>query len=61
MDFPGSSDGKESVCNVRDLGSISGLGIPTPVKWMATNSGIPAWRITWTEEPRGCKELDMTE
>ena len=24
--FPGDSDGKESTCNVRDLGSISGLG-----------------------------------
>ena len=24
--FPGGSDGKESVCNVRDLGSIPGLG-----------------------------------
>ena len=26
MDFPGSSDGKESACDARDLGSISGLG-----------------------------------
>ena len=24
--FPGGSDGKESLCNVRDLGSIPGLG-----------------------------------
>ena len=24
--FPGGSDGKESTCNVRDLGSIPGLG-----------------------------------
>ena len=24
--FPGSSDGKESTCNVGDLGSIPGLG-----------------------------------
>ena len=24
--FPGGSDGKESTCNVGDLGSISGLG-----------------------------------
>ena len=24
--FPGSSNGKESACNVRDLGSIPGLG-----------------------------------
>ena len=26
MDFPGGSDGKESACNVGDLGSIPGLG-----------------------------------
>ena len=26
MDFPGSSDGKESTCNVGDLGLIPGLG-----------------------------------
>ena len=26
MGFPGGSDGKESTCNVGDLGSISGLG-----------------------------------
>ena len=28
---------------------------------MATHSSILAWRIPWTEEPGGCKELDMTE
>ena len=27
--FPGGSDGKESACNVGDLGSITGLGRPT--------------------------------
>ena len=26
MGFPGGSDGKEFVCNARDLGSITGLG-----------------------------------
>ena len=26
MGFPGDSDGKESTCNVRDLGSVPGLG-----------------------------------
>ena len=26
MDFPGGSDGKESVCNAGDSGSIPGLG-----------------------------------
>ena len=28
---------------------------------MATHSSILSWRIPWTEEPWGCKELDMTE
>ena len=26
MGFPGGSDGKESTCNAKDLGSIPGLG-----------------------------------
>ena len=26
MGFPGGSDGKASACNVRDLGSVPGLG-----------------------------------
>ena len=26
MGFPGGSDGKESVCNARDLGSVPGSG-----------------------------------
>ena len=28
LGFPGGSDGKESACNVGDLGSIPGLGRP---------------------------------
>ena len=28
MGFPGASDGKESACNVGDLGLIPGLGKP---------------------------------
>ena len=28
MSFPGGSDGKESVCNVGDLGSVPALGRP---------------------------------
>ena len=42
MGFPGGSGGKESACNVGDLGSIPGserLG-------MATHSNILAWRIS---------------
>jgi len=32
MGFPGDPDGKESTCNVGDLGLISGLG-RSPGKW----------------------------
>ena len=47
---------------VRSLGREDALE-----KGMATHSNILAWRITWTEEPRGLycpwghKELDMNE
>ena len=30
-------------------------------KEMATHSSILAWKISWTEEPGGLKESDMTE
>ena len=53
--------GKESTCNVGDLGSIPGLGrfpwrrerLPTPVFWPGEVNGL--------DVPWGCKELDMTE
>ena len=49
MDFPGGSDGKASVYNVRDLGSIPGLGSSLE-KEMATHSSTLALKIPWTEE-----------
>ena len=52
MDFPGGSDDKESACNARDVGSISGSEDPLEEE-MATHSSILAWRIPWTEEPGG--------
>ena len=42
--IPGGSDGKESTCNVGNLGSIPGLGDPLE-ECMATHSSILAWRI----------------
>ena len=45
--FPCDSDGKESACNVRDLGSIPGLGRSLE-KGKATPSSILACRIPWT-------------
>ena len=54
---PGSSAGKESACNVEDLGLIPGLR-RTP----GAGKGVLAWRITWTiYSPWGCKESDTTE
>ena len=44
MGFPGDSDGKESTCNVGDLGSIPGLE-RSPGGGHATHSSIPVRRI----------------
>ena len=51
MDFPSGSAGKESTCNVGDLGSIPGLEI-SPGEGMAAHS-ILAWRIPWTVQFMG--------
>ena len=45
--FPGGSSGKESTCNVGDLGVIPWLG-RSPREGKATHSNILAWRIPWT-------------
>ena len=66
LDFPGGSDGKAPVYNVRDLGSIPGLGRSLE-KEMATQSSTIALEIPWTEElaagyyPWGHKELGTNE
>ena len=49
--FPSDSDGKESVCNAGDPGSIPGLG--------KILSSIPAWRISWTEEPGRLQSIGL--
>ena len=41
---PSASDGKESACNVRDLGSIPWLG-RSPGGGHGNHSSILAWRI----------------
>ena len=43
--FPGGSDGKESACNVEDLGSILGWEDPLE-EGMATYSYILAWKTS---------------
>ena len=62
LGFPSGSDGKESTCNVGDL------GWEDPLKeGMATHSSRLAWRIPMDREawqgysPWNHKELDMTE
>ena len=44
LGFPGGSVGRESACNVGDLGLIPGLDDPLE-EGMATHSSILAWRI----------------
>ena len=46
--FLGGSDGKESACNMGDLGQEDPLE-----KGMATHSSALAWEIPRTEEPSG--------
>ena len=48
--FPGGSDGKESACNVGDLGSIRGSG-RSPGEGNGNPLTILASKIPWTEEP----------
>ena len=50
MDFPGGSDGKVSVYNAGDLGSMPGLG-RAPREGNAIHSSTIAWKIPWTEQP----------
>ena len=52
--FPGGSEGKESACNLGDVGSIPGSETDLLEKNMAIHCSILAWRILWTGEPAGC-------
>ena len=66
VDFPGGSDGKESSCNMGDLGSVPGLG-----RSPGRGHGYPL-QYSCLENPHGqrsladyspwaCKESDRTE
>ena len=47
--FPGGSEGKASVYNAGNLGSIPGSG-KSSGEGMAVHSSTIAWKIPWTEE-----------
>ena len=63
--FPGSSNGKESACNVGDLGSIPGLGRSpgegngNPLQYSCLEN--PMDRGAWQAIVHGVAELDKAE
>ena len=66
IDFPWGSDGKESVCNVEDLGSIPGSerspgkGLGNPLQYFCLENPH-GQRSLVGYSPWGRKELDMTK
>ena len=66
MDFPGGAEGKESACNMGDLGSVPGSG-----KFPEEGNGNPlqycclenphVQRSLVGYSPWCCKDLDTTE
>ena len=50
------SSGKESACNVGDLGLIPRLG-RSPGEGKATHSNILAWKIPWTVQSMGSQRV----
>ena len=65
MGFPGGSDGKESACNVGDLGSIPGSGRPTgegdgyPFQYSCLENSMDRRLVGYSS--LGHKESDTTE
>ena len=66
LGFPGVSDGKESACNVGDLGLTPGLGRSSgrgygnPLQYSSLESSHGQMSLAGYSQ-WGCKELDMTE
>ena len=66
MGFPGDSDGKESACNARDLGSIPGSGRSlggghgSPLQYSCLENPH-GQRSLESYKPWGLKDLDATE
>ena len=65
-DFPGGSEGKESACNVGDLGSIPGSGRSpegghgNPLQYFCLENPH-GQRSLGSYSPQGCTEQDITE
>ena len=65
LGFPGGADGKESACNVGDLGSIPGLGRTpgeghgNPLQYSCLENSH-GQRSLASYSQRSCKESDMT-
>ena len=66
MGFPGGSDGKESACNARNLGSVPGLGRypgrrhDNPLQYSFLENPHGQKNLA-SYSPWGHKESDMTE
>ena len=59
MSFPASSGGKESACNVEELGLIPGLGrFPWQRTWQPTPLFL-AGEPPGTEEPGGLQSMGL--
>jgi len=61
--FPGSSNGKESVCKAENIGSIPGWG-RSPGGGHGNQLQCSFLENSWTEEvgsPWGCKKSDLTK
>ena len=59
MGFPGGSTVRSllAVQEPKEV-QVRSLGCEDPLEEeMATHSGIPAWRIPWTEEPDGLQSV----
>ena len=52
----GDSDGKESACNVGNLGSLPGLGRSLEKGWQPIPVFLPG-ESPWTEEPGGLQSM----
>ena len=67
MGFPGGSDGKESVCNAGDPGSVPGSGRSpeerkgNPFQYSCLENPKDKGASWAIYSPWGCQELDVTE